>query len=246
MKAALTAAPNHSFIHGMKDGVSIALGYFPAAITFGFLAQTTGLLLQEALVMSLLVFAGAAQYMALSLIAAGTGALEIIFTTFIVNIRHFLMSASLNEKALPDHPLKKAGYAFGLTDEVFAVTSTKDGHVSTGYVYGVFLISYASWVVFSGVGHAVGQLLPSVLQQSLTFALYALFIALLAPSVKKHRKIFFLAALAAVVNSIFTLIMAEGWAIISATLIASVVIEWIEPHHTKKTPADVDKEVNAQ
>ncbi|SDI25708.1 AzlC family ABC transporter permease [Alteribacillus bidgolensis] len=233
MKAAVTLTTNHSFAAGMKDGATIALGYFPAAITFGFIAQTTGLTVQETMLMSLLVFAGAAQYMALSLLAAGTGAIEIIFTTFIVNIRHFLMSASLNEKAVQDHPLKKAGYAFGLTDEVFAVASTKEGTVHTGYVYGVFFISYASWVIHSGVGHAVGQLLPEMLQQSLTFALYALFIALLAPSLKKHRKIFFLAALAAVLNSVFALIMAEGWAIILATLIAASVLEFIEPLNHK-------------
>ncbi|MFB4162786.1 AzlC family ABC transporter permease [Alteribacillus sp. JSM 102045] len=246
MKAALSWSNEHSFAAGMKDGTSIALGYFPAAITFGFIAQTTGLTVLETLLMSLFVFAGAAQYMSLSLLAAGTGAFEIIFTTFIVNIRHFLMSASLNEKAEADHPLKKAGYAFGLTDEVFAVTSTKEGTVSTGYVYGVFLISYASWVVHSGVGHAVGQLLPETLQQSLTFALYALFIALLAPSLKKHRKIFFLAALAAVLNSIFAFIMAEGWAIILATLIAAAVLEFIEPHNTEQSSAKTKNEVESK
>ncbi|MFB5661366.1 AzlC family ABC transporter permease [Alteribacillus sp. HJP-4] len=226
----------------MKDGLSIALGYLPAAITYGFIAQTTGLTMAETLLMSLLVFAGAAQYMALSLIAAGTGAFEIIFTTFIVNIRHFLMSASLNEKAEPDHPLTKAGYAFGITDEVFAVTSMKEGAVTSSYIYGVFLIGYASWVVHSGLGHAAGALLPETLQQSLAFALYALFIALLAPSLKKYRKVVFLAALAAVLNSIFGLFMAEGWAIILATLIAATVLEMIEPHSKRVSTTDTVKE----
>ncbi|RSL31054.1 branched-chain amino acid ABC transporter permease [Salibacterium salarium] len=201
----------------------------PAAITFGFIAQTTSLSIIETMLMSLLVFAGAAQYMALSLLAVGTGALEIIFTTFIVNIRHFLMSASLNEKAIPDSPWKKAGYAFGITDEVFAVTSMKQGTISSMYIYGVFLISYISWVLFSGLGHTVGELLPDTLQQSMTFALYALFIALLAPALQKQRKIIFLAGLAAVLNSLFTQIIAEGWSIILATLISAMVLEFMEP-----------------
>lgn len=232
LQATTSSTTKETFSIGLKDGVSVALGYFPAAVTFGFLAQTTGLTSIEAVLMSLLVFTGAAQFMALSLLSIGTGALEIIFTTFVLNIRHYLMSAALNEKAERDHPLKKAGYAFGITDEVFAVTSTKEGTVTTAYIYGVFLISYASWVINTGVGYAVGGFLPDIVQQSMTFALYALFIALLAPSLKRHRKVFFLAALAAVLNSIFSLFLQHGWSIILATLLSAVAIEWIEP--TKK------------
>ncbi|WP_246031767.1 AzlC family ABC transporter permease [Salibacterium salarium] len=238
MKVISTSTRSNVFGEGVKDGTSIALGYMPAAITFGFIAQTTNLSIQETLLMSLLVFAGAAQYMALSLLAVGTGALEIIFTTFIVNIRHFLMSASLNEKAHSDSLLKKAGYAFGVTDEVFAVTSMKQGNISSMYIYGVFVISYISWVVFSGVGHTVGELLPATLQQSMTFALYALFIALLAPSLKKHRKIIFLAGLAAVLNSLFIQLMAEGWSIILATIISAIILEFVEPASQKYTTAE--------
>ncbi|SFL53481.1 AzlC family ABC transporter permease [Salibacterium qingdaonense] len=233
MKELSVTGSFHPFIYGLKDGSSIALGYVPAAITFGFIAQTVPLTTLETLLMSMLVFAGAAQYMALSLLAAGTGAFEIIFTTFIVNIRHLLMSASLNEKVLPDHPFKKAGYAFGITDEVFAVTSMKEGTISSAYVYGVFLISYLSWAGFSAAGHGIGDLLPSILQQSLTFALYALFIALLTPSLKKHRKVIFLACSAAVMNSLFSLWLAEGWALILSVTLSAVLIEWAAPHQIK-------------
>ncbi|MFC5712540.1 AzlC family ABC transporter permease [Thalassorhabdus alkalitolerans] len=241
MRTAL-AFPENTLASGIRDGLPIALGYLPAAVTFGFLAETTGLSMGEALAMSIFVFAGAAQYMALSLLAIGTGALEIIFTTFIVNIRHFLMSASLNEKAVPDHPWKKAAYSFGLTDEVFAVTSTKEGNVTSSYIFGVFIVSYLSWVINTGVGHTVGSLLPETLQQSLTFALYALFIALLAPSLKKHRKVLALAVFAAVLNGTFSLFLAEGWSIILATLLASIAIEWLEPKKTSQQRSDTIKE----
>ncbi|WP_240374825.1 AzlC family ABC transporter permease [Bacillus piscicola] len=229
MKTAETPFLGSNFSLGLRDGLPIALGYIPAAITFGFIAQTTGLTPVESVMMSLLVFAGAAQFMALSLLAAGTGSLEIIFTTFIVNIRHLLMSASLNENAMDDNPWKKAGYAFGITDEVFAVTATKEDSVHTGYIYGVFIISYASWVVQTGVGYAVGGLLPATIQQSLMFALYALFIALLAPALKRQRKVLVLAAASAVLNSLFSLFLDTGWAIILSTTIAATVVEWIAP-----------------
>lgn len=221
-------------MNGLKHGGTIALGYMPAAVTFGFLAQSTGLTLMEAFMMSSFVFAGAAQYTALGLISAGTGALEIIITTFVLNIRHLLMSASLHEKAEPDHPVIKAGYAFGITDEVFAVTSTNKDKISSGYIYSVFLTAYASWVFFTVAGHSAGDLLPAFLQTSLSFAIYALFLALLLPPLKKSRKVLFLAGTAAIIHSLLYPFIPEGWAIITAASTAAILIEWVAPDYNRK------------
>ncbi len=222
-----TAIPTQrsSFSQGLLAGSSIAIGYLPAALTFGLLAKSTGLSFIETMAMSLFVYAGAAQYMALNLIALGTGAFEIIFTTFIVNIRHLLMSASVREKVEDDPPVIKALYSFGITDEVFAVTTTQDGRIKTGFVIGVATIAYLSWVINSGIGYFVGTVLPTTLQDSMTIALYAMFIALLMPSLKKHRKVLALAGSAAVLNSLFSMILPNGWSIIVATLISAAGIE---------------------
>lgn len=215
---------------GLQDGVSIAIGYAPIAFTYGLLAKTAGLSLFETVLMSLIVFAGASQYMALSMFALGTGAIEVIMTTFIVNIRHFLMSASLNEKVDKEVPWKKAVYAFGITDETFSVAATKAGTVSTGYLFGIISLAYGSWVVFSGVGYGIGASLPQVLQESMAIALYAMFIGLLVPSMKKSAKVIYLSLLAAVFNSVFVFwnVMGKGWAIVAATLLASVLVEAVE------------------
>lgn len=215
------------FLKGVIAGISIALGYLPVALTFGFIAETTGLTLIETIGMSAFVFAGASQYMSLSLLAIGTGAIEIIFTTFIINIRHLLMSTAINEKAEKDHPIIKSLYAFGMTDEVFAVTSTKEGKLTSSYILGVALIAYSSWVLNSGIGYIIGTSLPEMLQKSMSIALYALFIALLVPSLKKHRKIVYLAIFAGVINSLLSMIIPSGWAIIIATLASAVIIEII-------------------
>lgn len=139
------------FKKGIQAGISIGIGYFSIALTFGLLAKPTGLSIYETVLMSLIVFAGAAQYISLSLIAYGTGIFEIILTTFIVNIRHFLMSATLNEKVEEDHLLKKLLFAFGITDETFSVAATREGSVSTGYMFGIIMVSYSSWVFFRGL-----------------------------------------------------------------------------------------------
>lgn len=218
------------FRKGSQAGISIAIGYFPVALTFGLLAKTTGLSIGETLLMSLVVYAGAAQYISLSLLSLGTGAFEIVLTTLIVNIRHFLMSASLHEKSENDHPVTKAAYAFGITDETFSVAAVKEGTVSAGYMFGLNLIAYLSWVIFSGVGFAVGASLPQTLQESMSVALYAMFVGLLVPSMKKGVKVVFLAVLAAIFNTIFTFTnaLSTGWAIVVATLLSAIIVELIE------------------
>ncbi|MBZ5750758.1 AzlC family ABC transporter permease [Metabacillus rhizolycopersici] len=225
-----------SFLQGIQSGISIAIGYLPVALTFGLLAKSTGLVFSETVLMSLIVYAGAAQYISLSLIAVGTGVIEIIFTTFIVNIRHFLLSASLNEKVEDDSGWKKALYSFGLTDETFAVASTKEGIVNTGYLFGLMLISYASWVVNSGIGYLIGASLPTTVQESMGIALYAMFVGLLIPSLKKHRKVLYLAVVAAIINSLFyaSQMISTGWSIVLSTLVSAVIVELFYSKYEKE------------
>ncbi len=230
MESILAVNQATEFKKGIQSGISIAIGYMPVALTFGLIAKTTGLAFSETVLMSLLVFAGAAQYISLSLLTQGIGMFEIVLTTFIVNIRHFLMSASLNETADDDSIGARMAYSFGITDETFSVAATRDGTVNAGYMFGLILISYSSWVINSGVGFLIGAGLPQTLQESMSVALYAMFVGLLVPSMKSSVKVVFLAILAAAFNSTFTLgkMMSTGWAIVSATLLSAIIIEWVE------------------
>ena len=230
LESAVTVNQSSEFKKGLHGGVSIAIGYMPVALTFGLIAKSTGLSLAEAVMMSLIVYAGAAQYISLSLLAQGIGILEIILTTFIVNIRHFLMSASLNEKTEPDRALAKVGYAFGITDETFSVAALRRGTITTGFMYGLTLISYSSWALFTAVGFAAGAALPQTLQESMSIALYAMFIGLLVPSMRGSMKVLCLAAASALLNAAFTLsgLMSTGWSIVTATLLVSILSQWTE------------------
>ncbi|MCM3787946.1 AzlC family ABC transporter permease [Domibacillus indicus] len=222
-----TAAAQSEFKEGLAAGIGIAIGYVPAALTYGLLAKSAGLTLAEAMSLSIFVFAGAAQYIALSLITIGTGIFEIVLTTFILNIRHFLMSTALNEKAEEEPLWKKAAYAFGVTDETFSVAAMKSGTLHSSFMAGLVLISYSSWVLASGVGYLAGSAMPPVVQESMGIALYAMFIGLLVPSLKKSAKAVLLASTAAVLNCVFTYsdALSSGWSIIVSTLIAAISIE---------------------
>ncbi|QPC46013.1 AzlC family ABC transporter permease [Mangrovibacillus cuniculi] len=218
-----------TFNQGIKAGLPIAMGYMPIALTFGLVAKSTGLEVWEAVFMSLLVFAGASQFIALNLIALSTGVIGIIITTFIVNIRHFLMSASVQAKIDEKSKAKKALLSFGLTDETFSVLSLQPGKVSASFTAGVMLVSYSSWVIFSGVGHAIGASLPTILQESMSIALYAMFVGLLVPSFKTSTKVITLAVTAALINSMLTLsaIVQPGWAIVISTLTSAILVECV-------------------
>jgi len=216
------------FINGIRAGTSIAIGYFPIALTFGLLAKTSGLSMWEATAMSIFVFAGASQYIALTLITKGVDPILIVLNTFVVNIRHFLMTASLNEKMQPDAPWKKAIYAFGVTDESFSVLATRKEHkVHTLFAAGVIVIAYGSWVLFTAVGHVIGANLPAFLQAAMSIALYAMFVGLLVPSMKGNRKVIFLALFGAVIHSLlyWTGLLSTGWAILVATLGSAILVE---------------------
>lgn len=233
------------FNNGLRAGLSIAIGYFPVALTFGLLAKTTGLSLFEATAMSVFVFAGAAQYISLSLITAGVDPLLIVMNTFIVNIRHFLMTASLNEKMQPAPKPIKAAYAFGVTDETFSVIATsKQDKVSSAHAFGVITIAYGSWVIFTALGHVIGANLPLFLQAAMSIALYALFIALLVPSMKGNRKVILLSSLAALLHCFFyyTELLSTGWAILASTLLSSIIIELIYAKYGRAPIPAVEKE----
>lgn len=220
---------NNPLRRGLSAGLPIAFGYMPVAITFGLLAGATGLSVYEAVLMSMIVFAGAAQYMALSMIAVSAGMIEIVLATFIVNFRHLLLSASVQERAEPSSKRYRALFGFFLTDEVFAVTSVKQPPLQTAYILGTGITAYSSWVFFTGAGYYTGAFLPPVLQESMGIALYALFIALLVPSVKEvGRPALILALLGGGFHWIYQLQLATGWSIMAATITAVIVYELVE------------------
>lgn len=227
----------NSFIQGLKAGLSIAIGYFPVALTFGLLAKTSGLSIWEATAMSIFVYAGASQYMSLTLISKGVDPILIVLNTFVVNIRHFLMTAALNEKMHSEKRWIKGIYAFGITDESFSVLATqKDDKIRTSFAFGVALIAYSSWVVFTAVGHVIGANLPQFLQSAMSIALYAMFVGLLVPSLRGSRKVVMLALIAAVINGFFywSQTLSTGWSILVATLASSIFVEIIYARHEKR------------
>ncbi|HBE44312.1 MAG TPA: branched-chain amino acid ABC transporter permease [Deltaproteobacteria bacterium] len=165
---------------GARAAWPICLGYFPIGIAFGVIAQKAGLNPLEIGLMSLLVFAGSSQFIAISLLSSGASFLAITLTTFIVNLRHFLMSSAL--AVYLRHTPKKCItlFGYGVTDESFAMNlaffRTKDWDWRKALV--VNHISNLAWVVSTILGGFGGSLIPRG-SFGIDYALIAMLLCLL-------------------------------------------------------------------
>lgn len=217
-----------SFFYGLKMSTPVIIGFIPVAIAFAIMASSAGLAPLESIAMSVMVFAGASQMMAVGMIAEGANHLAIVVATFIMNFRHFIMSACVFEKMKQNG--KKTGLAmkllcsFGLTDESFAIFTTEQTERCDKWFFlGVFLGTYSSWVIGTAIGTLLGAVLPAIVSNSLGIALYAMFIALLVPKVKGNIRLLAVVAITALVNFLLRLFLDPNWALIAATLIGAAI-----------------------
>ncbi|MCY6371330.1 AzlC family ABC transporter permease [Clostridium ganghwense] len=217
-------------IKGVKSGISIAIGYIPIAITFGLVAKSSGIPNMVSILMSLLIFAGASQFIGVNLMAHGATGLEIVMTTFILNFRHFLMSSSLTQK-IYDKTTKKllSVLAFGITDETFAVASLcSEERISPWFMLGLNFIAFISWNFGTWIGIFLGDAIPSSLKTSMNIALYAMFIGLLLPAIKESKPVFVVTFIAIFINCLLKWIplfsfISMGWSIIISTVVAAAI-----------------------
>lgn len=177
------------FINGVKTGTPIAAGYIPSAVACGILANSAGLLPMEGLFMSFIVFAGASQFVALNLIMTGAAFPEIILATAVLNARHVMFASSIARRLRPGvSALQKAWIGFEITDESFSVASAqKERYFAPEFLMGLNIVGHVTWVTGTFMGYLGAAALPPGVQKSMGIAIYALFIGLLVPMVRKNR-----------------------------------------------------------
>ncbi len=208
---------------GFGAGLPIVMGYIPVGIAFGVLASNTGVSLIHTQLFSLMVFAGASQFMAINLIALGVGMGQIILTTLLMNFRHFLMSASLSQRMGVQPRSSLPLLAFGVTDEVFSVAMTRREALSLQFVGVLQLMAYLSWNVGTFLGYWLGDILPTLVQASLGIALYALFVAILLPEMRRSRQVMVLAVTAGLLHSLLSRLelLPPGWNLVAVIVLVS-------------------------
>ena len=210
------------YLLGVKTALPVILGILPVAVAFAVLSEHSGLTTLETILMSTLVFAGASQIMAVGMLVAGSGILPIVLATFILNFRHVIMGTCVMNRMLDTPMWKRAILCFGVTDESFAIFTTAEETNNTPYYFaGVISVTYSTWVLGTIVGCAASQFLPTLVSRSLGIALFAMFIGLVIPNIRKNIELGFLVILTAFLNVIFNYFLPSSWAIIFATLVGA-------------------------
>ena len=221
---------------GVQSGLAlvapIVLGYIAIGFAYGVLARKAGLSTFITLLMSLIVYAGSSQLIAVALFAASTPAWSVILTTFVVNLRHMLMSAAVAPYLKRWRRSELAAFAYQLTDESFAIHSARfaSGSVDKAEVFTINAVAQVSWVLGGWLGTIAGQLITDIKPLALDYALPAMFIALLVLQIKDRVQVG-VALLSGALAVGLSLAGMDQWNVIAATLAGAtcgVILErWI-------------------
>lgn len=216
---------NRSFmIQGLRDAIPIVVAYLPISMTFGVLAASGGIPWPLCILISACIYAGASQFMLISLVSAGASPLSMAITLLLVNLRHFLYGTTLGP-AFSSWPERlKWLAAFGLTDEVFAVSCSRalDRRPNPSYQFALILSCYIAWISGTTVGCLAGRAIPNSVSGILQFSLPALFIALLFLNYRKWSSLL-AAACGAVLAILFQYLELKSLGIIVGAMVGSAV-----------------------
>jgi 4-azaleucine resistance transporter AzlC len=174
---------------GLRDTLPVMASAVPFGVIFGTLAVARGFSLVETLAMSLFVFSGAAQFVAVGLVAAGAGLWVVWFATLILNLRHLLYAATLVPYVRHLSQAWRFPLAAMLTDETFAVVERRyreHGVTPLGhwYYFASCIGMYINWAVWTLVGATLGSVFPSMADWGLEFAMVATFLGIIVPGLR--------------------------------------------------------------
>ncbi|MFD0713286.1 AzlC family ABC transporter permease [Paenibacillus sp. GCM10027626] len=218
-----------SFLQGVKDCIPTLLGYLSIGFAAGVVGNTAGLSVLEITLMSILIYAGSAQFIVAGMIATGGSAAAIVFTVFIVNLRHLLLSAALSPYFRHLAPLKTMLIGTLLTDETFGVAINQPPdkkQISEKWMHGLNITAYVNWILATMAGAFLGRWIASPEKFGLDFALPAMLIGLLVLQIVNRKKIWIdlaVALCAAAIVAGASYFLSSSMAVIAATVIAATI-----------------------
>lgn len=217
------------FLEGFKDGLPIGLGYLSVSFTFGMMAVSAGLPISVAVAISLTNLTSAGQFAGLTLIAQGGTYVEMALTQLIINLRYALMSLSLSQKMDDSiHTSDRMIIAFGVTDEIFALTAQKEGNIRRFYSFGLMILPISCWTLGTLIGACATSLLPLSIRSCLGIAIYGMFLAIFIPPAKKFKPILYVVLISVIFSCCFAYLpvlnkVSSGFVIIICTILSSFI-----------------------
>lgn len=211
---------SYHWMEGFKKSLPVAMGYLPAGIAFGVLAQVAGIPVWATIMLSIVLYAGAAQYACLPMLSAGLPVGNIATNIAAINLRHVFYGMPLLQY-LPKQKLAKTYCLFALTDETFSVMTSLPNESRQALILPISLFNQSWWVLASAIGVFIGSALSDLVPH-LDFALVCLF-AILAyeqfQSIKRYFPIG-IAVVSLIVASFFT----SNWLLLVAITICMLLI----------------------
>ncbi|WP_019674001.1 AzlC family ABC transporter permease [Psychrobacter lutiphocae] len=212
--------PNYQWADGFKKSLPVAMGYLPAGIAFGVLAQVAGVPIWATIMLSIVLYAGAAQYACLPMLSTGLPIGTIATNIAAINLRHVFYGMPLL-KSLPNNKLAKTYCLFALTDETFSVMTSLPAESRQTLILPISLFNQFWWVLAGAIGALIGSSLGDLIPH-LDFALVCLF-AILAyeqfQSIKRYFPVI-IAVISLIIASFFT----TDWLLLMSITICMVFI----------------------
>lgn len=235
----------YGYWDGLRDGLPIGLGYLSVSFGFGITAVGEGLRILEALLISMTNLTSAGQLAGVTVIVTAGTLIEMILTQLIINLRYSLMGITLTQRLDSRcNTRHRLCMSFGLTDEIFAVAASKPHPVGPSYFYGLMTLPYIGWASGTLFGALAGQILPEQFRMALGIMIYAMFVAIVLPPMKRERGVLFVVLLAAGLSCCMEYLpflqwISDGFAIIICAVVAAVIMALVSP--IKDEPECSDK-----
>lgn len=224
-----------AFKIGAINGIPIGLAYIAVAFSFGIMAMQAGLSVGQSVLMSLTNVTSAGQIAAVNIIASGGAYIELALNQLIINMRYALMGFSISQKLERKTPLyQKLIAAFGLTDEIFAISSTKIGKISSFYIFGAMAVAIPSWVLGTLLGAIAGQILPAFIISALGISMYAMLTSIIVTPAKHNRTLIWVIVGAMLLSAAFKYVpglnkISTGFVVIIVTVVVAAIASIVKP-----------------
>ncbi|MBT2831107.1 AzlC family ABC transporter permease [Staphylococcus coagulans] len=220
-----------TFKQGVQECIPTLLGYAGIGFSFGVVGVASGFGLLEIVMLSMLVYAGAAQFIIVALMVVHTPVWIIVLTTLIVNSRMFLLSMTLANNFKQESLLHRVGVGALLTDETFAVAITphsKDLTITRNWMYGLNLTAYLFWIFVSILGALLGNFFKNPDAFGLDYAIIAMFVFLTIAQFEgitksKMRTYLLLMLIVIVMMLSLSMVMSSYLAILFASTITAAI-----------------------
>lgn len=209
--------------NSLKAAFPVMISYVAIGLACGMVLFDVEFSLFQIMLISIFVYSGASQFLLASMILSGASLLSILLTTFFLNLRMILMSASLANYIKKESPLYLFLFGISLTDESFGLNYTyfQTNDWTTTEAISLNIANYVTWVVSTVFGGALASVIE-IDTTVMSFAIVALFISMMVNQFV-DKKYIITAVIAVVLTIIFTILLQNNISIVIAAILSSFI-----------------------